>query len=212
MISTYICIGCGKAFIPKETNRTKFCSRECAFKTKAFDPKKAQIKRLIARLRRLKACRYCGKKTIRFKSCYGCRGEKARRDAKEHNKRKVGEKPERKCPECGKFFQPDYGDKRTVYCSKKCNEKYEKHLQRRVTRMKRKRIPVKLDRFADLEIYERDDWICKICLKPTNRKVAKNHPHSPTIDHILPFAKGGGHTRENVQCAHRICNSLKGDS
>jgi 5-methylcytosine-specific restriction endonuclease McrA len=35
-------------------------------------------------------------------------------------------------------------------------------------------------------------------------------PTSPTIDHIIPMAKGGGHIWDNVQVAHAICNSTKG--
>lgn len=37
------------------------------------------------------------------------------------------------------------------------------------------------------------------------------HPLSPTLDHITPLAEGGEHTPENVQLAHFICNSHKGD-
>lgn len=33
----------------------------------------------------------------------------------------------------------------------------------------------------------------------------------PSIDHIIPMAKGGPHTWDNVQVAHMICNSEKGD-
>lgn len=33
----------------------------------------------------------------------------------------------------------------------------------------------------------------------------------PTIDHIVAMANGGGHTWDNVQLAHAICNSYKRD-
>lgn len=36
-------------------------------------------------------------------------------------------------------------------------------------------------------------------------------PLYPSIDHIVPMSKGGGHVWENVQVAHIICNSEKGD-
>ncbi len=37
-------------------------------------------------------------------------------------------------------------------------------------------------------------------------------PRRPTIDHIIPMSKGGGHVWDNVQVAHAICNSIKRDS
>lgn len=37
-------------------------------------------------------------------------------------------------------------------------------------------------------------------------------PMYPSIDHIVPMSKGGGHVWENVQVAHIICNTEKGDS
>jgi 5-methylcytosine-specific restriction endonuclease McrA len=36
-------------------------------------------------------------------------------------------------------------------------------------------------------------------------------PTAPTVDHIIPLARGGSHTWDNVQLAHHLCNSLKGD-
>lgn len=36
-------------------------------------------------------------------------------------------------------------------------------------------------------------------------------PLYPSVDHIIPMAKGGPHIWENVQVAHVMCNSEKGD-
>ena len=36
-------------------------------------------------------------------------------------------------------------------------------------------------------------------------------PTYPTLDHIIPLAKGGTHTWNNVQCACAMCNSEKRD-
>jgi 5-methylcytosine-specific restriction endonuclease McrA len=34
---------------------------------------------------------------------------------------------------------------------------------------------------------------------------------APSLDHILPLARGGAHDHSNLQLAHRICNSRKSD-
>ena len=44
-----------------------------------------------------------------------------------------------------------------------------------------------------------------------NRVTEYSGPLSPSIDHIIPMAKKGGHVWNNVQIAHIICNSEKGD-
>ena len=37
-------------------------------------------------------------------------------------------------------------------------------------------------------------------------------PYAPTVDHIIPLAKAGTHTWDNVQLAHALCNSFKNAS
>lgn len=65
------------------------------------------------------------------------------------------------------------------------------------------------------KVYERDKGVCQICGKPTNWHDNAWHdnfgPLYPTIDHINALANGGGHTWDNVQLAHAICNSYKRD-
>jgi len=60
-------------------------------------------------------------------------------------------------------------------------------------------------------VYERDGWICQICLGPVERRLRKGHPHSATVDHIIPQAEGGQSTKDNLQLAHAICNHIRGD-
>lgn len=55
------------------------------------------------------------------------------------------------------------------------------------------------------------DFLCYLCngsIDPDCR-----HPDlmSPSIDHIVPLARGGTSLRENVAAAHLRCNLLKGD-
>lgn len=59
-------------------------------------------------------------------------------------------------------------------------------------------------------LIQRDGGKCQLC---GGRVVlSARHPHgdSPSMDHIVPLAKGGKHERKNMQLAHFRCNSRKG--
>lgn len=66
--------------------------------------------------------------------------------------------------------------------------------------------------FNYVEIFERDGWICALCGGPVDRLVKYPHPMSVSLDHIIPVARGGEHSRRNSQTAHLVCNSRKNDS
>ena len=53
---------------------------------------------------------------------------------------------------------------------------------------------------------------CGICGKPVDKTLPGADPMGPTIDHIIPIAKGG-HPADisNLQLAHRCCNRQKSD-
>ena len=54
--------------------------------------------------------------------------------------------------------------------------------------------------------------ICGICGKPVDFSYKYPHPLSPTVDHIIPVAKGGHPSDlDNLQLAHRCCNREKSD-
>jgi 5-methylcytosine-specific restriction endonuclease McrA len=59
-------------------------------------------------------------------------------------------------------------------------------------------------------VYERDGWTCGICLKRINKRAKYPNPLSPSLDHIIPMSRGGGHQYVNVQAAHLRCNIEKG--
>lgn len=65
------------------------------------------------------------------------------------------------------------------------------------------------------KLIKRDGLRCCICgemCDPDDHSWTEySGPMYPTIDHIIPMSKGGGHTWNNVQVAHAICNSKKGD-
>lgn len=65
--------------------------------------------------------------------------------------------------------------------------------------------------FAPRQVYERDDWLCRLCRRPIDPAIAWPDPMSPSVDHRVPLAKGGEHSMANAQAAHLGCNSRKRD-
>lgn len=148
-----------------------------------------------------------------------CSKECAKKDKirkkNEREKRKTAKKQaeeikkEKVCKCCGAIFHSTYATR------KLCDEcqtlsKYCDHKLRAL------KYGVEYDPSVKLnKLIERDSNICQICGFPCdrsdNRWSEKYGPLSPTIDHIIAMVNGGGHTWENVQLAHAICNSVKRD-
>ncbi len=59
------------------------------------------------------------------------------------------------------------------------------------------------DRIDFMQILRESKGLCGICRKPFDL-------FGIEFDHIIPLAKGGTHTRENIQAAHMRCNRAKG--
>lgn len=66
--------------------------------------------------------------------------------------------------------------------------------------------------FSAVQVYERDRWMCQLCLEPIDPAIAWPHRMSPSVDHIIALSRGGEHALDNVQAAHLGCNSSKGDA
>lgn len=67
-----------------------------------------------------------------------------------------------------------------------------------------------IDHEIRLEIYERDDWKCKICDEPIDVDAHWNDNLAPSLDHIVPRSLGGSDDPDNLRTAHRSCNSSRG--
>lgn len=103
------------------------------------------------------------------------------------------------CAHCATLFM-GYAQER--FCSRLCNKRWWRQ-ERRVARRE-------AERNDRLMVFVADGWICRLCGKPTaDEKVP--HPLAPTVDHVIPVARGGTDAVENLVCAHFICNSQKRD-
>lgn len=122
------------------------------------------------------------------------------------------------CRVCGQPFLPGA---RLVTCSKACAARppisQEERLERRRERWRRKNWSrraalrsVPSEPYTLAEIAARDGFRCQLCGHKVDMQITAPHPRSPSIDHVVPLAKGGDDTRANVQLAHRYCNTSKG--
>lgn len=119
------------------------------------------------------------------------------------------------CPECGKTFETRLSDK--VYCSQTCRSARS---WRNRNDQKRANTPGEVDEIGLHELYERDGGVCHICggmtdwddFSHTDDGYFLAGDNYPSRDHVIPLAKGGTHTWDNVKLAHFRCNTLKRDN
>lgn len=103
------------------------------------------------------------------------------------------------------------------FCSRPCRAAHTKatadpETRRQAKRRRRNRLrSAHAEPYRTVDIYKRDGWRCHLCGKPTQRTKVVPHPRAPTLDHIIPLARGGADAPSNVACAHFICNARKGD-
>lgn len=162
-------------------------------------------------------------KVIRCKACIEKAKEEKRNEIikrkaeREKRKKEIDNEREIKkfkiCAECGERF---ISSNRRTCCKDECDK-------RRKNRRKDKRIYKngKADISITLtKLIKRDNNKCHICngecnindfvVREDNTFIAGNR--YPSIDHVIPIARGGVHEWDNVKLAHRYCNSIKNDN
>ena len=189
------CEWCGKEFESSNDYRIKFCSMEC--QQTSYSRTIREYGPLEKRLEELKADR---EKRLAEKQ-------------KEIEARKIARTVTKSCKWCGKEFTTDIPNKLTCseYCSRKRSAKKND---------KRSNSSNTVDNDISLpRLYKRDLGICYLChskTDPTDIVRYPTHviagPRYPTIEHVIPIAKGGLHAWDNIKLACKQCNSTKSDS
>lgn len=113
------------------------------------------------------------------------------------------------CKICDSSFVSFYRD---ITCSSECQDKYRRaaSMEQKHRRRARMRGAFVAPVFRK-KVFESDGYRCHICNKMTKKTAVVPHPMAPTIDHLIPLAKGGTHEPINCRTAHFMCNSIKGD-
>lgn len=190
-----ICQQCFNPFWPKRCDRLTFCSRSCSFAHKADTARRrteiAQAKAEFAawaagKPPMGKRCRGCGRRALKHKQyCPPCRVAWHEAKAAARKQSEAYREAQRRSP------------------SRRADKARRKALQRG-----------KIDgaeRFDPLEVLARDGWRCHICGVSTPKRLRGSYDdRAPELDHIVPLAAGGKHTRQNTACACRRCNREKG--
>ena len=138
------------------------------------------------------------------------------------------------CKRCGKTYTIEQYmksigtryERNSGYCSRSCRDKAKaendrrnrqryrsegkRHQCKHYTRAKELGLPAE-EGITLKKLIARDGATCAICGLACDYGGDFRGDLYPSIDHIVPLAKGGGHTWDNVQVAHRLCNSNKRD-
>jgi hypothetical protein len=214
----YSCKWCGCTFV-RENKRKGYCSRSCgrqaALKEKRGGMPVPVSDGWISHLQwraRQQECSVCGMWSLRARCTRECEREHARR---------LALTPTRcVCKTCGKLFAREFyqhaqmcGECRRVVAVATRRRTKARHRKKYGTsnRKRARKFGVPYEPINRLRVYERDNWLCGICGKKTQPSRKAPHPRSPSLDHIVPMSKGGGHVLSNVQCACFECNWKKSD-
>jgi len=133
-------------------------------------------------------------------------------------------KAEFDCIECGDHYEVGVGGNRenrrrrlSGWCSGKCEKPWvdaDDESRGWVAAMVRRARELNREFDPDItrrKVFEKADGVCHYCGIDTKWKAGERFaPDLGTVDHVLPWEKGGNHTWDNVVLACWLCNAMKG--
>jgi 5-methylcytosine-specific restriction endonuclease McrA len=221
----YKCVICDREFHAKRgTSKHLCCSRECGFEWQRGDraaraivrrATAAAIKAAQPKTVKLHACSECGTpcngthNSLCSPECRAKRKQAALRRADDKQRASalaINQSIEKECEWCGSKFSGISHMGKRYFCSSRCGQK--------ATR--RKHDGAKRAQFVEPVsigyLIARDAGRCQLCGRAVRTDCQVPHPLAPTMDHIVPLAGGGDHSKANTQLAHFQCNSVKSNA
>ncbi len=113
----------------------------------------------------------------------------------------------KECCVCGAFFIPDTS--RQVVCSDECRRVRTNHQWSMKEERRKQALTSESNQINVRSVFERDNGICWLCGEPCDIDADPNDNRYPSVDHVIPIARGGLDEWSNVRLAHRLCNSIK---
>ncbi len=206
-----VCHHCGAEFMGEKKKRVKgthehyYCSHACYSEYRSWGFRKYFVTKL-----EWMACKTCGSKWLPNKGghsrkCPTCFPVPLGPHSRLRNKGQPAMWRAGACRRCGTGFVGfsfNY-DKPPEFCSNRCGSQTAKETRRA------RLANVETKAYSRHQIFERDGWVCQLCDLAVDRGAHYQNDWAPSIDHVVPISLGGPDTPENVQCAHRLCNSRK---
>ena len=223
------CLNCGIVYHPKSPERFKYCSRDCAFEARRL--KKPCAARPLDTARSLASWFFDWGNDYwpHVYKCCECGAAMQRREGGERHEKCLLCKTAklRTCVDCGSSDLSGPSVKRCEPCREAAKAALKKRQRRQRKRRHgnshtiRKRCRHHNAPYTPVsrkKIFDRDNWTCQLCgmrllARYTRLPDGGVHGLSPTVDHIIPLARGPdgpGHVESNCQAACWGCNTEKG--
>jgi len=125
---------------------------------------------------------------------------------KQRIERNQGFDGSRACLDCGERFDIDRPKSMRKYCAE-CRRRRKQDTDSRKSQKRRAAgEPVALS-----EVLAVRGQRCHICHRKIDLTLSGRDAMGPTVDHILPVSMGGTNDLANLNIAHRVCNTRRGN-